>query len=405
MTQTRELENIIFERTKELIDANIELQKRDERLELVIKGTHEGIWDWDINSGKFYYSDRWANMLGYWSNEIKSTFNGWSSLIHHDDLGRFLVAWADYMDGKVEFFDIEYRMKMKNGNYLWVNGRGISVLNDEGVPYRMAGSSMDISKRKLAEEMLIKAKEEAEAASYAKSRFISNISHELRTPLNAIIGYSEFLLEEKESDHDDIKDLNKIHKSGEHLLNIIDQILEISKIDSGVLELELDYIDINAMLLEIEAKVLRMNNKGLVFKFFKPVEKIFFKNDKARLMRVLVNLLDNAIKFTHEGEVTFKVKKMAIGRDQWILFELSDTGIGMTKDQIAIAFDTFIQADISSTRQFDGMGLGLAISLRYIQLMGGEISVQSEINKGSVFTVKLPCQGNCQAMPILVAEE
>ena len=231
---TKILEQYDPERIRELSAANKKLRKHKERFELVIRGTNDGIWDWEIQEGKFYFSERWAKMLGYQIEEIEPTFHGWIDLVHPDDLGRFLLVWTEYMEGTTDQFLLEYRLKTISGEYLWVLGRAISQIDEEGFPYRMAGANTDIQARKAAEEILIQAKEAAEIAVKSQSQFMSAMSHEIRTPLNAIIGYSEFIKDEAAEGQKKavIADAQKIFKAGSHLLRLVNQVLDMAKIEN-----------------------------------------------------------------------------------------------------------------------------------------------------------------------------
>jgi signal transduction histidine kinase len=243
------------------------------------------------------------------------------------------------------------------------------------------------------------AKEAAEAANRLKSMFLLNMSHELRTPLNAIIGYSEIVQEEAADLGDTarhfIPDLQKVQGAGKHLLALIDSILEISKIEAGAMELHLETFDIASMLREVVTAIQALvEEKANTLEVRSALELGTMRADLSKVRQSLFNLLSNACKFTERGRITLTVSYASDAPlpADWITFRISDTGIGITPEQMAKLFQPFTQADASTTRQYGGAGLGLAITKRFCQLMGGDITVDSEVGKGSTFTIRLPTQ-------------
>ncbi len=258
----------------------------------------------------------------------------------------------------------------------------------------------DISERLAQEEKMRKVnkvlselRDQALMASRAKSAFLANMSHELRTPLNAILGYSEMLKEELEDlgHHDLIPDLVKINSAGRHLLALINSILDLSKIEAGKMELYMETCDVARVVAEVHElarPLAAKNDNTLVVACDERVGRMV--TDVTKLRQVILNLLSNACKFTERGEVRLTVKRYAPVDADWISFEVSDTGIGMSEEQLGKLFQEFTQADASTSRKFGGTGLGLAISRRFCHMMGGDITVRSEPGQGSVFTVRLP---------------
>ena len=277
-----------------------------------------------------------------------------------------------------------------------IQQRDTALLNaNDQLHARTEELEREVAQRQQAQEELLKAKHAAEEASRAKSAFLANMSHELRTPLNAIIGYSEMLEEEtRESGNTEaIQDLQKIQTAGKHLLSLINDVLDLSKIEAGKMTLHLEIFDVPPMIRQIvttlEPAAAKNSNKINV-RIADGVDSM--RADVTKVRQILVNLVSNACKFTESGTISVNVEPLTAEGQDWIRFEVRDTGIGITPKQRKQLFQEFAQADTSISRKYGGTGLGLAISHRFAQMMNGHIDVESEPGKGSIFTVLLPVE-------------
>ncbi len=292
---------------------------------------------------------------------------------------------------KIAASDLEETSKQSETVFLTVSSLGsIALILGSLIAWFVIRTSTN------SERELIGAREEALRANQHKSSFLANMSHELRTPLNAIIGYSEILQEDAaELDNPGLaSDLNKINGAGNHLLALINQVLDLSKIEAGKMEFYTEEFDLGALIEEVSFTIqpLMEKNHNQLRTSMESSSVIF--NDLVKVRQTLFNLLSNACKFTHNGVITLKVSEFEYEQKQWVKISVADTGIGMTEEQVNVIFAPFTQADISTTRNYGGTGLGLTISKRFCTLMGGNLSVESAPNKGSTFTMVIPKQVN-----------
>ena len=278
-------------------------------------------------------------------------------------------------------------------------GRRVMLLNARKLQAGHHGELLvlameDVTERRRAEEEVAKAKEAAETANKTKSLFLANMSHELRTPLNAILGYSEMLQEEaveRKLEDEFGGDLKKINAAGKHLLALINDILDLSKIEAGKMELFLESFDLAELIDEIASTIRPLVEKNANTLLIERAPDLGAMHaDQIKVRQGLFNLLSNAVKFTHEGTITLNAGRQRMDGSEWIVFRVTDTGIGLSPEQIVKLFQDFTQADASTTRKFGGTGLGLALTRRFCQMMGGDVTVHSVPGEGSVFTIKLP---------------
>jgi signal transduction histidine kinase len=276
------------------------------------------------------------------------------------------------------------------------------------VAFRL-GDALDRAEAERREALQLRlAKEEAERQDRAKSQFLAHMSHELRTPLTAVIGYSEMLQEEaREGGHDEfLPDLQQIQAQSRHLLSLINDLLDMSKIEAGKLQLYLETFDLDGLVKDVGTTVRPLLEKnGNVLKVEAPDRLGQMHGDTTRLRQCLLNLLSNASKFTDHGTVALAVSRAAEGGADWLTFRVTDTGIGMTPEQVQNLFQPFSQAEASTARKYGGTGLGLAITRRLSQMMGGDVQVQSVKGKGSTFTIRLPADGRRLAEPVDAAPD
>ena len=388
--------------------AEQQLKNSEERWQLALEGNNDGIWDWNCQTNEVFFSPRYKSMLGYSADEIKPNVDSWLNLIHPEDSNRVRSIVESYWARKAPHYVAEHRIRCKDGSYKWILARGIALFNADHTPTRMIGSHTDITERKQAEIELSLAKEASDFANRAKSEFLPNMSHELRTPLNGILGYVQILERDRDLTPKQIEGLNVIKQCGTHLLNLIADILDLSKIEARKLELvESDFHFHNFLQGVVEICAVRAEQQALTFTYLPSANlPISIHADEKRLRQVLLNLLGNAIKFTNSGGVTFKVDAIATNipysnlnisnneenqsslKMHKIRFEIEDTGIGISPENLANIFIPFEQVG-NSQANAEGTGLGLAISQKIVEVMDSSIKVYSKPNQGSKFWIDL----------------
>lgn len=484
------------------------LRASEERFALAVRGSTDGIWDWNVITNEVYYSPRFKELLGCEEHEMENVFSAFESRLAPEDVNRVHQALRDHFARQIPY-DIEYRLRTKSGEYRWFWARGQAIWDDKGNPTRMAGSISDITEQKRSqqrfemavfaspvalliidrsgkirlvneqlercfdykstdlldqsiemlvperdrprhaalreqyfqnpisrtigaerelyarrrdgsefpveiglspletdEEMLVicgiadvthrqqalvamqAAKEAAEAANRAKSDFLANMSHEIRTPLNAVIGMTELVLDtdlsQLQRDY-----LKMVMEAGDLLLSIINEILDFSKIEAGRIELEWSAFHVRDVVGDtVRALAPRAHHKNLELAYeIAPTVPDLLWGDANRFRQILLNLVGNAIKFTNTGEILARIGAVSESSDRVLLrCSITDTGIGIAKDKQTLIFEAFSQSDSSTTRLYGGTGLGLTICAKLVELMGGKMTVKSELGKGSTFS-------------------
>jgi len=409
-----QLEDLVKERTKELESKNEQLTKEiaerrqtekelkqsEERYSLAERASGIGSWDRNIKTGDLQWSDTVEPLFGFKKGGFGKTYEAFSKVVHPGDR-QIVIDSVNACIEEGKEYKIEHRIVCPDGSIKWVLETGDAIRDEYGNATRMLGVVMDITQRKQATEELEKAREAADAANRAKSEFLANMSHEIRTPMNAVIGYAD-LLTQLVSDETQRNYLNSIKTSGRSLMKLIDDILDLSKIEAGKLELQFEFVDTYSFFEEMEHIFsFKITEKGLDFNVnITSGTPCGLYIDEIRVRQILLNLLGNAIKFTEKGHIKLSVctenpqmveyRKNKIEEYVDLIIEVEDTGIGISGESGKAIFKSFQQQEGQSTKKYGGTGLGLAITKRLVELMNGTISVTSELNKGSTFKIVIP---------------
>ncbi len=380
------------EMARKLVEGELRLQQR--RLQSILDGTHVGTWEWNVQTGETTFNERWAEIVGYRLEELQPvSIETWMKFTHPDDLKNSGDLLEKHFAGQMPFYECEVRMRHKDGHWVWVLDRGrVATWTEDGKPLLMSGTHQDISARKRSEDDLISAKLAAEAANIAKSRFLATMSHEIRTPMNGILGMAQLLLGASMSEAERRDCTRTILNSGRTLLTLLNDILDLSKIEAGKLSLEMSVVDPRQILNETQALFFdNARAKGLrIDSAWSGPACARYRSDPHRLRQMLSNLVNNAIKFTPQGEIRLLATELVdTGPSPLLEFSVTDTGIGIDPGRQDLLFKPFSQVDSSTSRQFGGSGLGLSIVRSLARSMGGDAGVVSESGQGSRFWFRI----------------
>jgi PAS domain S-box-containing protein len=366
--------------------AESRLRRSEERFRSLIEASAAIVWTANPDGNLHRRQIAWTRFTG----QDESAYAGFGFLdaVHPEDRDHTRAAWAAAV-ATLQPYATEHRLRAAAGAYRHMSVRAVPILEPDGTLREWVGTHTDITERKEAEAAIEAARAAAEAANSAKSQFLANMSHELRTPLSAVIGYSEMVQEELEDlgEVDLIADMRKIESNARHLLGLINDVLDISKIEADRVEIYAEDFDVATVVRDVATTV-----EGLIAKKGNTLTLDLegtlgtAHTDVTKLRQCLINLLSNAAKFTENGQITLRVARDA----ETLRFAVVDTGIGMTEEQVGKLFERFTQADASTTRRFGGTGLGLAITRAFAEMLGGAIAVESREGAGTTFTLTLP---------------
>lgn len=369
-----------------------EMRLSEDRFRAAVDAMQGVLWTNDAEGRMIGEQPGWARLTG--QTPLQYQDYGWAAAVHPDDAEASLQEWTSAVADRRPFV-FEHRVRRADGTWGRFAVRAVPVLEANGLIREWVGVHSDITERRQIEADLVDAKAAAENANAAKSQFLANMSHELRTPLNAVIGYSEMLSEEAEDlgAGELLPDLEKIHRAGKTLLSLVNDVLDLAKIEAGKMELYLEDVALDELVADVVATARPLVEKnGNVLAVTVTQGLGTMHADLTKLRQSVLNLISNAAKFTKDGTVALSVTRDETGAVPMAVFAVRDTGIGMTEEQLGRLFQAFSQADASTTRNFGGTGLGLALTRRLCRMMGGDVSVSSAVGTGSTFEIRLPWQ-------------
>lgn len=396
----------LLEAQSKVSAAQASMKESEERMRLAIRGSNDGIFDWNFKTHEIYWSPQYKAILGYDENEIHASEEEFRRLIHPEDIDSYWEAFNNYINGRLSEFSCIFRMEGKSEKPVWIHARGKALFDEEGQPIRFIGAHTDISYIKEHERMLKEERDRAAAASRAKGEFLAHMSHEIRTPLTAVSGIAEILSQSDAVEDSHKKLVDTLKTSTESLKELITDILDFSKIESGEVELHNQKFLLGELLEQVETMMsVKASEKLLDFSFrYKDVADTVFTGDKLRLRQILINLIGNAVKFTEKGYIQITAKVEPVGDAHILRVDVRDSGIGIAESSLPHIFEKFRQADSSVSRRYGGTGLGLSISKSLAEIMGGTIKVESQTGQGSTFSLILPFIENVMESGVNMSE-
>lgn len=396
---------IVSIKRKQIINLQIEtIRTSEERLTTALASSNVGLWDWDLSCDRVHYSDQWKSQLGLKVNEVGDTLDEWITRLHPDDLEHALKVTNLCSVTPGGSFDLTLRMRASNRRWVWINTRGYNLTKKDGTDRRMIGTHIDVTAFKAMETRLIRAerkqrlaREQAERENLAKSSFLAAVSHEIRTPLNGILGIFQMLRIREGMEREQMLKLMEMgESSGMWMLKIIGESLDIARIEAGKIELNPEVVDLHSLLDDLKTlKSKRAADMELEFRFMvAPEVPRWVRVDGGRLRQILVNLLNNAFKFTRQGFVSLEVWADDLHKDghRNVHFHVVDSGIGISRSFGRMMFQPFTQAVNKSQSSEHGIGLGLMITKELVGLMGGKIGFSSKRSQGTRLKVVFPLE-------------
>ncbi len=392
VTSDKKIEGVVvtFVEISNLIKVKHQLSEIESRLTSALEAGNMAWWEMKIPSGEVFFSRNKARMIGQ-NPEDFYHYRDFMKYVHPDDYKPTMQAMQNYLDGKADVYACEYRIKSFDGSYKWFQDIG-KVVHHVGDQKVISGVVLDITVKKEIELNLVQTMKKVETANIYKNQFLANMSHELRTPMNGLVGFASLLRDDHLPSETKKNYIDLIESSSKQLLNLINDIIDVSKIEAGELNVSIEPCVIDKLLTELEETFNELkhhkskNHLEIKALLPKSITKLQIKTDPHRLKQILSNLIGNALKFTDKGKITFGYTLI----NKKLVFKVSDTGIGMSKDKLDLIFERFQQLVQDDPANYEGTGLGLAISKGLIGLLGGTISANSTLGKGSVFTFDIP---------------